>query len=117
MSAGGRPLYVQTTLTTGMPILGKISVGVLIAESVPKIRMTTARTMNVYGRSSATRTILSIGCVSSRGGPRSENRIQEIPILVIPAKERVKKYKNLNFGVIASGAKQSSPLRGPLLDC
>jgi hypothetical protein len=37
-------------------MLGKISVGVLIAANGPRIRMTIARTMNVYGRESAIRT-------------------------------------------------------------
>src|SRR6478609_4742273 len=39
-----------------MPILGKMSVGVRIAASGPKIRIIRAMTMKVYGRSSATLT-------------------------------------------------------------
>ncbi len=39
-----------------MPMLGKISVGVRIAESVPKIRIKIAITTKVYGRERANRT-------------------------------------------------------------
>src|SRR5258705_13814657 len=42
---------------TGMLMFGKMSVGVRKAEAVPKIRISTAMTMNVYGRRKASRTI------------------------------------------------------------
>jgi len=45
--SGGRPLYVHTTLITGMPMFGKMSVGVLTAASGPAMRMSRARTMKV----------------------------------------------------------------------
>src|SRR3954447_7707352 len=45
---------------TGMLMLGKISVGVRSADAVPKIRINTAMTMNVYGRRKASRTIPSM---------------------------------------------------------
>jgi hypothetical protein len=51
---------LKTTLMTGMLMFGKISVGVRKADAVPKIRISTAITMNVYGRRNASRTIPSI---------------------------------------------------------
>jgi hypothetical protein len=45
---------------TGIPIFGKISVGVRNADSVPKIRIRIAMTTNVYGRESASLTIAVI---------------------------------------------------------
>src|SRR5580692_10165532 len=56
-SSGFRPVYVQATATTGMLILGKMSVGVRKITTGLKIRINRAKTMNVYGRSNATRTI------------------------------------------------------------
>src|SRR6267143_1853038 len=44
-------------LTTGMLMFGKMSVGVRKIESVPRIKIRIASTMNVYGRFSATLTI------------------------------------------------------------
>src|SRR3977135_4375818 len=57
MSSAGRPVKLKTTLMTGMLMFGKMSVGVRKAEAVPKIRISTAMTMNVYGRRKARRTI------------------------------------------------------------
>jgi hypothetical protein len=57
MSWAEKPLYVQTMLTTGMSMLGKISVGVRSIASGPTIKINTARTTNVYGRRSASLTI------------------------------------------------------------
>src|SRR6202521_583836 len=42
---------------TGMLMFGKMSVGVRRADAVPKIRISTAMTTNVYGRRKASRTI------------------------------------------------------------
>ena len=47
MSSGDRPLYCSTAPTTGMPIVGKMSVGVRSAAIGPKIRMTIASTRKV----------------------------------------------------------------------
>src|ERR1700757_4681013 len=44
-------------LTTGMSMLGKISVGVRTIANIPMIRMSMAITTNVYGRRNASRTI------------------------------------------------------------
>src|ERR1700686_4467940 len=44
-------------LTTGMSIVGKISVGVRTIASPPMIRMRIDITTNVYGRRNASRTI------------------------------------------------------------
>ena len=63
ISSGDRPAYCQATPITGMPMFGKMSVGVFSAASTPTIRISTARTMKVYGRCSATRTIQSIPSV------------------------------------------------------
>ena len=60
MSSGGRPLYVHTTATTGMPMFGKMSVGVRTAAVTPKMTISIAITTNVYGLLSAIRTIASI---------------------------------------------------------
>ena len=38
MSSGGSPVYCQTTEMTGMPMLGKMSVGVRTAAVAPNIR-------------------------------------------------------------------------------
>src|SRR5712672_3594628 len=56
MSSAGRPVKLNTTLMTGMLMFGKISVGVRSADAVPKIRISTAMTINVYGRRRARRT-------------------------------------------------------------
>src|SRR3954464_2089423 len=47
ISSVERPLYVQTTLTTGMSILGKMSVGVLRMLATPSITISSAMTMKV----------------------------------------------------------------------
>jgi hypothetical protein len=49
MSFGKRPVYVQTTATTGTLMFGKMSVGVLSADTVPKIAINRENTTNVYG--------------------------------------------------------------------
>ena len=54
---GLRPVYCQATETTGILILGKISVGVRRMSTGAAIRMRIARTTKVYGRLSASRTI------------------------------------------------------------
>src|SRR5579864_3033479 len=57
MSLGTRPLKLQMMLTTGMLILGKMSVGVRKISRTPIARMRMAMTTNVYGRRNASRTI------------------------------------------------------------
>ena len=47
MSFGKSPVYVQTTLTTGMLMLGKMSVGVRSAAKPPKIAIRKERTTKV----------------------------------------------------------------------
>ena len=59
--SGGRPVYCHATPMTGMLMFGKISVGVRNAASGPMIKMSSASTMNVYGRSSAMRTMPIMG--------------------------------------------------------
>src|SRR4029077_20654947 len=56
-SSGFIPVYCQATAITGMSIFGKISVGVRRIMTGLNTKMRTARTMKVYGRSRATRTI------------------------------------------------------------
>src|SRR3954462_1179703 len=51
------PPYCQTMLTTGMSMLGKMSVGVRRMLATPSITMSSAMTMNVLGRRRASRTI------------------------------------------------------------
>ena len=60
MSGAGRPLYCQTTAITGMLISGRMSTGVRIAAKGPISTISTAMTMNVSGRESATRTSANI---------------------------------------------------------
>src|SRR4051812_19515842 len=57
ISSADNPPYCQTTVTTGMLMLGKMSVGVRRIVSGPTNRIRIARTTNVYGRLSAIRTI------------------------------------------------------------
>ena len=49
MSSASRPLYVQITLTIGILICGKMSVGVVTIEATPKIAICSATMTNVYG--------------------------------------------------------------------
>ncbi len=56
-SSGFIPVYCHATAITGMSMFGKISVGVREIITGLRTKMSTARTMNVYGRSRATRTI------------------------------------------------------------
>src|SRR5258706_14704297 len=51
------PVNCHATAITGILMLGKISVGVRKIMIGLRTRMSTARTMKVYGRSRATRTI------------------------------------------------------------
>src|SRR3984893_10781730 len=55
------PVNCHATAITGISIFGKISVGVRRIMTGLKTKISTARTMKVYGRSSATRTIHIIG--------------------------------------------------------
>jgi hypothetical protein len=50
MSVGVIPLYVQTTLTTGMLISGKMSVGMRSAAPMPTRQISTNMAAMVYGR-------------------------------------------------------------------
>src|SRR6266436_2357601 len=55
--SGDNPGNCQTTVTTGMSISGKISVGVFLIDATPRSKMSSAITTNVYGRRSANLTI------------------------------------------------------------
>src|ERR1700719_1521741 len=57
ISSGDRPVYFHTAATTGIPMLGKLSVGVRQIANMPSSMITMARTMKVYGRLSASLTI------------------------------------------------------------
>src|SRR3984893_9168144 len=57
MSSGDRPVELKTTLITGILMLGKMSIGVRTADPTPKIMISSAITMKVYGRRSASLTI------------------------------------------------------------
>src|SRR3984893_13508223 len=57
ISSADSPPQFQTIATTGMLMLGKMSVGVRAIVNGPTIRISRARTTNVYGRRRATRTI------------------------------------------------------------
>src|ERR1700730_15926815 len=57
MSSASSPLYFQITLTIGIAMSGKMSVGVDTIETTPKIAISTATMTNVYGLFRAKRTI------------------------------------------------------------
>ena len=57
ISSGSRPVYCQATATTGILMLGKMSVGVRRMMTGLMMRMSRARIMKVYGRSRANLTI------------------------------------------------------------
>src|SRR5271170_3619818 len=57
ISSGDRPVYFQMTATTGILMLGKISVGVRRIENTPRSVIRMASTKKVYGRLSASWTI------------------------------------------------------------
>ena len=57
ISSGLSPVNCQATAITGILMFGKMSVGVRRMATGLMMRISRARTMNVYGRSSATRTI------------------------------------------------------------
>src|ERR1700730_17122528 len=57
ISSGDRPVYFHTVATTGILMLGKMSVGRAQSANMPSSMITMARTMNVYGRRSASLTI------------------------------------------------------------
>src|ERR1022692_2588746 len=56
-SSGLRPVYVQPIETTGILMLGKMSVGVRRMTTGAAMRINSARTINVYGRLRASLTI------------------------------------------------------------
>jgi hypothetical protein len=47
MSSGDRPLYAQTTLTTGISMRGKISFGVVTIAEMPRIKINRDTTTKV----------------------------------------------------------------------
>src|ERR1700730_11240035 len=57
ISSGDRPVYFHTVATTGILMLGKMSVGVRQIANMPRSMIAMARTMKVYGRLSASLTI------------------------------------------------------------
>jgi hypothetical protein len=57
ISCGERPVYCHAIETTGMSISGKMSVGVRRMMTGAASRIRIDNTMNVYGLSSARRTI------------------------------------------------------------
>src|ERR1051326_6082440 len=79
-----RPRYCQMTLTTGMSMLGKMSVGVCWNIGKPRITISSARTTKVYGRLSASLTIHITSSPfevegSGRGSGRGRERHQGDP--------------------------------------
>ncbi len=55
--SGESPAYCHTTVTTGMSISGKMSVGVFLIDVMPSNKISIAITTKVYGRRSASLTI------------------------------------------------------------
>src|SRR5438876_9207919 len=64
------------TLTTGRLIAGKMSIGMETTETIPSTAINSARTTNVYGRRSASRTIhIYVRFLMVRIGLKSRVRI------------------------------------------
>ena len=57
ISSGATPEKLQITLTTGMLIVGKMSVAIRVIVTIPSSTIRMATTVNVYGRLRAKRTI------------------------------------------------------------
>src|ERR1700722_18104747 len=74
ISSGSNPVYCQAIATTGIFMLGKISVGVRIITTGLMIRMSRARMMKVYGRSSASLTIHNLGGPPSGEAPNDHRQ-------------------------------------------
>src|SRR5216683_3040212 len=55
--SGESPEYCHTTVTTGMSISGKMSVGVFLIDVMPSNKISSAITTKVYGRRRANLTI------------------------------------------------------------
>src|SRR5580704_6816322 len=73
---GDRPVYCQTTETTGMLMLGKMSVGVVRTAIGQRIINRSARTAKVYGRRSARRTIhISFQLLLTTSGGNAANEV------------------------------------------
>jgi hypothetical protein len=68
ISFAGRPEYDQITVTTGISMFGKISVGVVAIEEMPRTTIKIDATMKVYGRFNASRTIHIAGSPSQHFG-------------------------------------------------
>src|ERR1700751_3962923 len=74
--SGESPVYCQMMETTGMLMLGKMSVGVLRTASGPRIINRSARTAKVYGRRSARRTIhISFQLLLTTSGGNAANEV------------------------------------------
>src|SRR6266576_7262365 len=57
ISSGATPGKLQITLTTGILMLGKMSVAIRVIVTIPMSTIRMAITVKVYGRRSASRTI------------------------------------------------------------
>ncbi len=68
MSSADRPVYDQAAAIDGTLMSGKMSAGVVTAAIAPKIKISTAMTMNVKGRCKAMRTMPFIDYSWARGG-------------------------------------------------
>src|SRR5258708_15949189 len=68
ISFAGRPEYDQITVTTGISMFGKMSVGVVAIEEMPRTTIRIDATMKVYGRFNASRTIHIAGTPSQHFG-------------------------------------------------
>src|SRR6266566_4756303 len=84
MSLAVRPVYCQTTLTTGILIDGKMSVGVRNNTNGVSKSSNSDATTKVYGRRRAKRTIhISFSCVyfSRNGGPNFRGLFRSLNLL------------------------------------
>src|ERR1700719_1963226 len=100
MSSAESPGYPYTTLSTGISIFGKISMGVVYTARVPRIRISKDITTKVYGLRSAKRTIHIQDCclpgTAGAGACRHKHKTRHMryPRFQIPLD-----FRRVKFGV------------------
>src|SRR6267142_3699537 len=91
ISSGFRPVNCQATAMTGMSTLGKISVGVRRMTTGLRMRIKSARTMNVYGRLRATLTIHIVW--PAHLSPDVRPRVSHFPITLLKMPKAAAKFR------------------------
>jgi hypothetical protein len=107
MSSGERPANWNATPITGMPMLGKMSTGILLAAIGPKIRSSNAITTKVSGRSKAT---FTIQVIVSRALSVAVDQISAVAVFFKPVRSAMK-IRSLPIGENGLGGKSLLPRR------